>query len=107
MNSKNIYTVSALRDRPAMYLGSLDHRLDRLHAFFAGVSWGMMMAKMGTGKEFKKVVEFEFWLGQKLGGVKSRTLAYGFLLEESGGDEEVAFEKFFEYWEEWRGLHGE
>lgn len=88
--------LSAIRRRPGMFFKTKS--LSALATFLTGYHYGLDCADVENFPHGKELQEFSDWLHTRL-GAKSGDW-WEILVEHAGGDEVVAFDRFFELWDE-------
>jgi hypothetical protein len=96
----NVYEVVArIRQRPAMYLG--EPSLVRLRAFLDGCFY--LAHEAGIGHEATPDFGgFHDWVARRFGWRESTAGWCNIILDECGGDDRQALERFFDLVEEYR-----
>ena len=92
-------TLSLIRTRPAMYLGT--HSLVRLRAFLDGCFFlaGQQGIECGAQPDFGGLHD---WVAKRFGWYESTAGWCSIILQECGGDDSKALDCFFELVEEYR-----
>jgi recombinational DNA repair protein (RecF pathway) len=87
-----------IKKRPKMYIGSLS--ITKLHMLLMGYSIGKMEENLNKIGEESKLQEFQQWIQDKYNVLASKSWAT--IILENSTNEEDAFNKFFELFNEFR-----
>ncbi|MGL6337683.1 MAG: hypothetical protein ACRC80_00920 [Waterburya sp.] len=85
-----------IKQRPKMYLGSLS--ITKLHMLLIGYNIGKMEKNLNKIEEDSKFRDFQQWIQEKYNVLSSKSWAN--IILENSMNEEDAFNKFFELFEE-------